>query len=185
MHPKQIRRGKVHPDSLEEREDIDCLPGRSDSLQHGKKSLREDDGRNATDGVRFLEVRLRVYTTEHAFLACVRRIGDHAYEVIGVEVKEEVAVERVFFECAGVDDPQAVQGVDAQLVGGQPDDGAMSAVQCVDGEDFVASLADRLDPAAGDWRGKVGIGDFGERGEEKRLNQVSEQREKNSESDGR
>ncbi len=115
----------------------------------------------------------------------MRRIGDHAYEIIGVEVQEEVAVERMFLECAGVDDPQAVQGVDAQLVGGEPDDGAMFAVQCVDGEDFVASLADRLDPAAGDRGGKVGIGDLGERGEEERLNHISEQREYDAEGDGR
>lgn len=55
----------------------------------------------------------------------------------------------------------------------------------MDGEDFVASLADRLDPAAGDRGGKVGIGYFGERGEKEWLNHVSEQRENDSEGDGR
>jgi hypothetical protein len=177
LRPKQIRRGKVHPNSLEEWKDIDSLPICSQSLQNGKQSLRQNYRRENGNIGRLLEVRLGVDSTQHAFLAGVGTIMDHTNQVVRMEIEKQFAVERMLLKGARVDDAKTMQGIDAQFIRRKPNDRTVLAVQSVNGEHLVASLANALNPSAGEGGGEVCIGDFGERGDEERADYILEQRE--------
>lgn len=96
---------------------------------------------------------------QHTLLVRVRRIVRHADQVFSIEIDKDIVVEGVFFKCARIYYPQAMERIDAQLFRSETNDRAVLLVQGVDGEHFRPCAALAVDPAAGQWGGEMGIGD--------------------------
>ena len=163
---KKVRGREVHIGSQKEFKHLHRRPVPGRRTHDRKEPIKQEHPRKRPEVLRVLQVRFGVHVRNHALLLRMRLVLPGAEQIRHSVIPKLPEIPRILFIAADIDLTEAIEGRHAQLIGAKTHHRATLLVCSIDRAGFEARATFPPHPCWEKRGGEVGIGDFGERGEE-------------------